>query len=135
MKDIYIESTKKTPKVEIIVEKGLVKMEGRSLPEDVRKFYYPLLKEFLGILNEWKTSNIDNFEFHINLDYFNSSSAKFILDFIEEYKQLRDSGKNITLKWYYKEEDYDLKDAGIQFSEMSGLEFEYIELEDDDDDE
>ena len=35
-----------------------------------------------------------------------------------------------TIKWHYFEEDYDMEEAGEEFSDIIDVPFEFIELED-----
>jgi len=44
LEPIYIEKTRLTPDVHLDIEKGVFKIEGRSLPEDVMIFYSPILE-------------------------------------------------------------------------------------------
>jgi hypothetical protein len=131
MADLYVEPTEKTPLIEVKEDKGYIRIEGRSLPENVRSFYYPILKEISNILDKWKNSDLDNFEFHVKLGYFNSSSAKFILDMLSIFVDLeKKHSKNCKVYWYYEDEDIDMKEAGMQIAELLGHEFIYIEYVD-----
>lgn len=135
MRNIYIKPTNKTPLIELKEDEGYIRIEGRSLPENVRSFYYPIVKEITKIVEDWKHLDIPNFEFHIKLGYFNSSSAKFILDLINVFVGLKkEAGKKIKIVWYYEEEDTDMKEAGQQISDLLEVDFDYIEYSDDDDD-
>ncbi len=132
MEDIYIKATEKTPEVNIKVDEGYVKIEGRSLPENVRSFYYPLVQDFNKIIEYWKKeSELEDFEFHVKLGYFNSSSAKFILDLLMAFMTIEtEAYKQTKVYWYYEEEDIDMKEAGMQMADLLNKEFEYIEYTD-----
>ncbi len=129
MEDIYIKATEKTPEIVIKVNEGYVKIEGRSLPENVRSFYYPIVQDFNRIIEHWKKeSDLEDFEFHVKLGYFNSSSAKFILDLLMAFATIEpESYKQTKIYWYYEEEDIDMKEAGIQIADLLNKEFEYVE--------
>ncbi|NOZ48135.1 MAG: DUF1987 domain-containing protein [Chlorobi bacterium] len=40
----FVESTSKTPKIDLDKNTGELKIIGRSLPEDAKEFYKPVLK-------------------------------------------------------------------------------------------
>ncbi len=129
MQDIHILKTSKTPEVVIKPEKGYMLIKGRSYPEDVREFYNPLIEKIKEVISYWLTSLVDIIEVHLKMDYFNSSSAKFILDTLTLIKTLEERGKTITIYWYTNEDDIDMIDAGEELAEL--LEHEFIFVDND----
>ena len=91
MEDIQIEGTPKTPSVELNTARGSLEIKGRSIPENSIEFYKPL--------NEWIESYAkapqENTTVNIQLEYFNTSSSKCILDL---FKRLEVIKKEITIK-------------------------------------
>lgn len=139
MKKIVIEKTDRTPELIIDPENAFFSLEYDSRPEDVRKFYYPVLEKLKAILKDIEnTNNISFFEnkpfsFTFKLGYFNSSSAKFILDILNIIKLYNQAGINVEINWYYYEDEDDMKEAGEDFSEFCELEFNYFIMEENDD--
>jgi hypothetical protein len=39
---------------------------------------------------------------------------------------MHEEGKKVKVKWYYPEYDEDMRDAGIEYSEMVDLPFEHF---------
>ena len=132
MKKLYISPTKTTPEILLSPEENIFYIRGISSPEDVRAMYYPVIewiKIFIDeILKGEKNSYSPDFplKFQINLDYFNSSSAKFLFDIFSDLKRLISSDVPIIVEWFYSEGDIDLKDAGKEIASLAGLEFSYI---------
>jgi hypothetical protein len=126
------EETRKTPKVIINKEKGYIEMEGNSIPENVRAFYNEIVNELKNAILFWEDPNIDNLKFIIKLYYFNSSSAKFIYDLLALFISLHKKGKNISVEWYYEDDDIDEKEAGEELSEMLSFPFNFHEIKTDD---
>lgn len=131
MDKINIEETKATPSVILDVENRKFEIAGCSRPENVREFYMPVINWFEGALEkteEIKTKlsadGIVNFDF--KLSYFNSASAKFILDILLYINQLHSSDIDIKINWYYEEGDEDMRDVGEELAEMVDFEFKYI---------
>jgi hypothetical protein len=132
MNSIFIEATEKSPKVILDVEKNVFQIEGNSRPENVRDFYYPIidsLKEYFeGLSQKNLQANFEEFpiKFNFRLDYFNSSSAKFLSDVLVIIKKYSDLGFNIKVYWYFEEHDDDMKEVGEDFSDMITYPFSFI---------
>jgi hypothetical protein len=131
LKKLVIEQTPSSPKVIFDCNKNIFEMSGESRPSDVVEFYKQILK-WLDDFNKYLTKkNIDKepFVFNFNFEYFNSSSAKYILDFCKILAQMRSGGHNIIGKWHYKEDDEDLLEAGKEISEISKFPFDYVQIQ------
>jgi len=124
MESLLIDKTEDTPQVDFNLEKGVLKLSGRSLPENAIAFYKPLfdwIEDSLG--------SIDRAEIivEIQLEYFNTASSKqiaklFLLleGFIEDH--------DIIIKWYYEKEDNDMYISGSQYAKFLNLNFEFVEI-------
>ncbi len=132
MQTLYIEETENTPEINFSPENNVFLIRGTSSPEDVRALYYPVIewiKIFIDDILEGEYKKFDNnnpLSFQIDMSYFNSSSAKFFYDIFCELKKATSSGIPIVVKWFYDEEDIDMKDAGIDISQLSELEFTFV---------
>ena len=120
MKDLIIKETEKTPSVALSTN-GVLKIEGRSIPEDAASFFKPLL--------EWtKNFTSDEIRVDIKLEYFNTSSSKFILEMLRLLEN-NTGNKNIVVNWFYEEGDLDVLESGQYFESIIGIPFKYIEYE------
>ena len=61
-----------------------------------------------------------------NFEYFNSTSAKYILDIFKSLNAISALGIDLEIKWLYEEDDEDMLEVGQEMSRMSKLPFEYI---------
>ncbi len=121
MKDLIIKGTEKTPSV-ALNNNGVLKIEGRSIPEDAAKFFRPLL--------DWtKDFTASEIRVDIKLEYFNTSSSKFILEMLRLLENNPDNN-NILVNWFYEEGDLDVLESGQYFESIIGIPFKYIEYED-----
>lgn len=127
MKAIDIEPTDKTPKVLFDIETREFILSGYSRPENIREFYVPILHSLHTILTPIVTaSDSNNYVFHFHLEYYNSSSAKFISDIIKVIKQFVDKGLHATIYWHYDKDDEEMREAGDDFSNISNIPFEFV---------
>ncbi|MBI9067029.1 MAG: DUF1987 domain-containing protein [Salinivirgaceae bacterium] len=130
MTPLVIKETTATPKVIFDYSKLEFELKGCSRPEDVREFYVPIIRwfeEFRGsITEEHKEKHKDNpIVFNFKFDYFNSSSAKFILDVLILINNIHTEGLSMQIDWYYDENDEDMKEVGEELSEVVDFPFKY----------
>lgn len=131
MKALNIEATSHSPKV--IFDSGTLKFEisGESRPENASSFYKPLLdwiKEIETALDKNKEEFKKPLNFDFSFDYFNSTSAKFILDFCKKIGVLNTKGLELNVRWLYEEDDEDMLEVGKEMARMAKIDFEYVEL-------
>ena len=122
MEDLKHEGSAKTPVVEFS-SNGELLLKGRSIPENSIEFYKPLI-EWLESYSESPNSTT---VLSVQLEYFNTSSSKCILDVFKKLESI--SGSEITVKWHYEEDDEDMLEAGEDYEDIIDLPFEMIEVE------
>lgn len=130
MEKLIIDPTFNSPSVILDPESSKFEFSGESRPENVRKFYLPILEWLEKFADEQsgksKSDRISNLLIQFDFEYFNSTSAKYILDIFKALNVLSDMGIGILVKWFYEEDDEDMLEVGEEMSRMSKLEFEYI---------
>jgi len=122
MEVISIKGTQETPEVLLDSNKGIFEISGKSLPEDVKEFYNPILKWFDEYANNPNPQTI----LKIKMDYFNTASSKMILELFEVVKKAHSGGKETIIEWYYQEDDEDMQDAGQDYSDLIEMPFKLI---------
>ena len=125
MDPIIISATEDTPSVNLDAGKGIFELSGRSLPEDVSKFYGPIL----NWLDEYAQSPNDQTVFDFKLSYFNTASSKIILDILMKLEAMHDDGVKITIKWHYPSDDEDMKEAGEEYADIVEVPIELVEYD------
>lgn len=109
-----IQPTKKTPHI-IFEQSGVLKITGRSFPEDAKPFYLPLLKS----VDEYKKEH-NTLKVVIDLEHFNTQTAKMLLELFRSLEEM-----NATIIWVYEEDDEDMLSAGQDYESMIRLPFEF----------
>ena len=124
MDPIKIEGTPKTPTVNFDAESGVLEVKGRSIPENAVEFYKPLVDWIGNYGDNAKSDTVVN----IQLEYFNTSSSKCILDVFKKLESV--NGKTtITIHWHYEEDDEDTLEAGEDYQAIINIPFKMIEME------
>ncbi|MES2141181.1 MAG: DUF1987 domain-containing protein [Bacteroidota bacterium] len=132
MKSLIIEGTEDSPSVKFDVNSGQFVISGKSRPENTGKFFSPVinwLTEFYESLPSQNGQTADNsaIVFAFKLDYFNSISAKYILDIIFALQGFVSKGNKIAIEWHCAKLDDDMLETGKEFSNMVNLKFDFIQ--------
>lgn len=122
MDPIVFEGTQKKPSINFDHTSGIIRIEGRSVPEDSIKFYGPLV----NWIAEYRTNPQKVTEVHIQLDYFNTSSSKCLTDIFKEIEELYKDGHDVTLHWYYCDEY--ILEAGEDYHSFIKVPWKMIEI-------
>ena len=107
-------------------EEGILELKGRSSPENAIQFYQQLLIN----LEEFAESGRENFVANFAFEYFNTSSSKCLFDVFKRLNKMIDNDIELTINWFYEEDDEDMMEAGEDYSDLLDLDFNFIEIED-----
>jgi len=120
---LIIPATKSTPNINFDNNTGIFTISGRSLPEDVIKFYKPV-KEWVDI---YVQNPNENTKIILDLNYFNSSTARLLVKIIIEFENISKKGKNVKVIWKYKAGDEVMEERGYEIKSVVFLPFEFEE--------
>lgn len=124
MEVIILEGTPKTPTVEFKPAEGYLLLKGRSIPENSIEFYKPLIEGLEAYnKNPQPTTKVD-----IQLEYFNTSSSKCVLDVLKKLEVINGNSQ-VTINWFYEEDDEDMLEAGEDYQTIINVPFKMIEVE------
>ena len=125
MEILILEWSAKTPSITFNAGEGRLELKGRSIPENSVEFYKPL--------NEWiekyGTSPKAQTSVDIKLEYFNTSSSKCILDLFKKLETINGKGTEVSINWYFEEDDEDMEEAGQDYQAIISLPFKIIEVD------
>jgi len=99
---------------------GRLEISGKSIPENAAEFYKPL-KEYLARYIE--ENKVLPTQVDIYLEYFNTASAKYLLDVFRLLEVFYYRGNKVTVNWYYEEDDDDMCRAGEDYKALVTLPF------------
>jgi len=125
MEELIIKKTANTPGIYFNPETGVMKIEGRSIPEDPGDFFDPVTE---WLEDYFKNIPADITRFEINLEYVNSGSSKYLLGLFRRLKSVHDGGNKCIVDWYYEEDDEAIYGLGEHYRSTIKLPFNLVEF-------
>lgn len=123
-KPLKIHSKRFMPEVILNQEKGIFTIRGKSIPEDSNSFYSPIFKWFDQYFENPNKETI----LFLQLEYYNSSSARSIANLIKIFDDKYNSGYNVKVIWSYNPDDEAMKESGEDFSLLFSVPIEITPL-------
>lgn len=125
MANYTLEGSPKTPTVLFEDATGRLELKGRSIPENSIEFYKPLIDWIDRYARDPRPST----GLHVQLEYFNTSSSKCILDVFKKLELVRTTGNEVTVLWHYELDDEDMLEAGEDYQAIINIPFKMIQIE------
>ncbi|ARJ64315.1 Fe-S oxidoreductase [Magnetospirillum sp. ME-1] len=127
MDNLTIAATERSPAVDFDFAAGRLSLKGESYPEDASAVFGPIfaaLEPFLGSAGGREVT------FDFDLAYFNSSSAKALMNMFQMLDQAAGAGCRLTVNWFYAPDDDTMKEFGEDFSEdLAHVTFNLVAVE------
>ena len=124
MENIYLQGTQKTPEISFDHAQGVLEIKGRSIPENSIDFYKPMV----DWLEEYSKSPVKRTQVNIQLEYFNTSSSKCLLDIFKKLENIHKSKNEVIVNWYYEEDDEDMLEAGEDYESIIRIPFKMVQV-------
>jgi len=116
----------KTPRLYFNGQSGDFEISGRSIPENSIEFYRPLMEW----LDNYVVSPNGNTKLTINLEYFNTSSSKCLVEIFRKLEKINDNAQ-VKIFWHYEEEDEDMQESGDDFRKIIKVPIELVVINSD----
>lgn len=122
LKNIYIESTIKTPQIDLNHLTGELILSGRSIPENAADLYDQILKW----VNQYVKDPRHTTNLRLNLEYFNTASSIWLAKIVKALCSIKESEATLIIHLYFNIEEFDsmevedLKDAVSPIIDMVG---------------
>lgn len=125
MEKLIVRPTRITPLIYFDPNRGLLELRGKSSPENSIQFY----SQLIGDLEEFGRNCTQNLIANFKFEYFNTSSSKCLFDIFRKLNLVKEKGFKLSINWYYEEDDEDMLEAGEDYADLLGIEFNYVETQ------
>ncbi len=122
MDNLVIEAAEKTPG--IILEKGKLEFHGRSIVDDPKRFFDPVM----SWIQHYMSDPADETAFTIKLDYIDSQSTQVLYQIIEQLRSLEDKQFKFFVNWYYTYGDIEMLELGEIIQGRLNMQFRFYEF-------
>ncbi|PLX20131.1 MAG: nuclear pore complex subunit [Salinivirgaceae bacterium] len=112
MESLILNATEDTPKIVLNKKDKEFLIAERSLPENAFDFYKPVYEW----LEKYVLDPLEETEFHVNLDYFNTASAKQLGKIFNLLENIKSS---LFVKWHYASDDQDMLESGQRYARLT----------------
>lgn len=111
---LSIDETPRSPRVLLDPAAGTLALSGESYPEDASAFYGPILQQVAQVLAR---ADETPFTVDVRFIYFNSSSAKAIMNLFRMLEEAAERGRPVKVNWFYDPDDDLMAEMGEDFAE------------------
>ncbi len=112
-----IKAGTKTPEVVADIETGNILIKGVIIPENPVIFF----SELEALLSECNKSS-GSLRLNIDLEYFNTGAARYLYEMFKNLHNYQEAAVN----WFYEPDDEDIYESGVEFRDLSGIDFNII---------
>lgn len=127
MESLMIAATERSPEVSFDFAAGRLSLKGESYPEDASSVFGPIFAALERFLAEVDGKDI---RFDFSLIYFNSSSAKALMNMFQLLDRAAARGVPVVVNWFYAADDETMQEFGEDFSEdLEHLTFNLVATE------
>lgn len=118
---IIQEELKNCPGITFYPDSNRLEIAGRSIPENP-EIIFRKLEDWITLHFE-KNNGLD---VNIQLEYINSGSSKYLYEVLKRLTGYRRSGKTVTMKWLYEEDDEAMLELGEHYRDTAGIPLEIM---------
>ena len=132
MNELSLKATEFTPSIVFDEGKHFLEFVGVSRPENVTKFYEPVIEWMMDYEAELYKLHLENkktfpLHFIFRFSYFNSATSKMIFSLLERAIRIKGMGFDLIIDWYYENGDDQMRDDGEELSEALDIPFNFFE--------
>lgn len=117
MSSLQLSPGELTPAVNLIPEKGIFRIEGKSLMDNPGAFYKAVKDWFQSYL----TKPNPNTHLEIKFEYYNTATARELLEIFAVLEKIEHS----KIIWHFLEDDEDMEESGQEFAHLTKVPFEF----------
>lgn len=127
MQALKIEGTATTPTINFNSTTGKMIISGRSIPEQSKSFWSPVLAWFFA----YSADPAPKTEILLDMEYFNNASAKQIMFLFSSINKMFKTGFSVQILWLHEKNDSEMKELGHDFASLLSFDIQIKEKAED----
>jgi hypothetical protein len=122
----FIPAQERTPEVDFRFAEARLSLKGEAYPEDAAAFFGPLLRSLADYCEATRGQAL---RVDLQLEYFNTSSAKALMNMIQTLEAAARAGTQVDLRWHFQKDDEVMREFGEDFAmELEHVQFQIVEI-------
>ncbi len=113
------------PQITFDEQAGFLRIEGDSYYEYAVEVFEPILHKLSTFIAMKPTRKL---EAEFCMTYFNTSTSRRFFEIFKLLEAYHQQGGKVYVEWYYKNEDTDTLDSGMEFASQVSFNFQCIPL-------
>jgi len=122
--DLYIPATQRSPEISMSAT-GTVRISGRLIPYEPDEFFAPLMDWASGYCQEPAGETV----IEASIEYTSGTNRAKLYRLLTKLKEVTSAGKKMTVNFVYEADDDDMRDLGLQLSELLEVPVNMIPVE------
>jgi hypothetical protein len=132
MEKLIVSSKRDSPEIVLDPKEGVFSIKGVCHPENVTKFFEPVMNWLDEFENEVKKQPYSKeIKVIFYFKYFNSATYKYLISLLQKLYVLKQNSISILVEWRYEREDDEMRESGVELFEFSGIKIPYVCIESD----
>lgn len=123
MERLYLEGSAEAPTINFDPIIGRFEISGKSILNNAEAHFRPAvtwLKQFAG-------APFSRIELTFNLEYFNISTSKMVLELLYTLDRMAKAGWEVGVAWCYPQDDDHMREVGADMSQLVSIPFRFPE--------
>jgi hypothetical protein len=126
MNILAIPPTERSPEISFDFDNNVFTIKGESYPEDVKEFYGPFIEKLEKHLDALNKAEV---KFTFEFVYFNSSTAKILMNLFDLLDATAMRGNKVHVSWGFEADDDNMQELGEEFGEdLEYATFKLVEM-------
>lgn len=121
---IRVNATENTPQIVLDADEDNIVIKGTSTPLSPTNYFDPI---YIWMKN-YEQFGGKKLSVHIELEYYNTYTSKFLIKLVTLCRQLFDNGRVVNVNWYYWPDDDEMLEFGKHLQKVFRHNFKYIAL-------
>lgn len=117
----FLQGNEQLPTILLDREAQIFSIKGKSVPEDGKVFYEPVL----NWLEQYAQQPLPETHLILDLEYFNISSSKMLLYVLYKLNEIQMEGYKVKVTWCYADEEDEMYEVGEDYAFMVDIPFEF----------